>query len=225
MLQEIVKKVSDNTNPQSFSHQFRLRRFEQFRQLLNRLPRPVTILDIGGTEAFWRGMGFDEPGVSITLLNLEAAPPTQPPFTTLRGDATHLDGITDKSYDIVFSNSVIEHLFTWENQQKMAAEVLRVGRYHYIQTPNYWFPVEPHWVFPFFQYFPKPVRRWLTQRFTLGHIGRAKDAAAARKQVEEIRLLTKKELQELFPGSALYAEKIGFLTKSYTAYTAENQSR
>lgn len=225
MLQEIVKKISDNTNQQSLSHKFRLERFERFMQMLNRLPKPVTILDIGGTEAFWRGMGFNEPGVTITLLNLEEAAPTKPPFITLKGNATNLEGMADKSYDIVFSNSVIEHLFTWENQQKMAAEVLRVGRYHYIQTPNYWFPVEPHWVFPFFQYFPQSVRCWLTQRFTLGHINRAKDAAAAKKLVEEIRLLTKKELQQLFPESAIYAEKIVFFTKSYTAYTAENQSK
>lgn len=225
MPQQFVKKISDNTNQQSLSHQYRRKRFEQFKQQLNQLPRPATILDIGGTEAFWKGMGFNEPGVTITLLNREEAPPAQLPFIILKGDATRLEGIADQHYDIVFSNSVIEHLCTWENQQKMATEVLRVGRYHYIQTPNYWFPVEPHWVFPFFQYFPKALRRWLTQRFSLGHIGRAKDRAAAQRQVEEIRLLTRKELQQLFPQSALYAEKFGFFTKSYTAYTAENQSK
>ncbi|MFY9463834.1 MAG: class I SAM-dependent methyltransferase, partial [Sediminibacterium sp.] len=132
MLQEFVKKISDNTNQQSLSHQYRRKRFEQFKALLNQLPRPVTILDIGGTEAFWKGMGFNEPDVTITLLNLAEAPPAQLPFITLKGDTTRLEGIADQQYDIVFSNSVIEHLCTWGDQQKMAAEVQRVGRYHYI---------------------------------------------------------------------------------------------
>ncbi|MBC8844888.1 class I SAM-dependent methyltransferase, partial [Escherichia coli] len=76
--------------------------------------------------------------------------------------ATDLSEIDDQQFDIVFSNSVIEHLYTWENQEKMAKEVLRVGKYHFIQTPNYWFPIEPHWVFPFFQFLPKSIRIRLT---------------------------------------------------------------
>ncbi|MGL1255153.1 methyltransferase domain-containing protein, partial [Vibrio parahaemolyticus] len=85
------------------------------------------------------------------LLNLEKEEVTNPQFQSITGNATDLSGINDQQFDIVFSNSVIEHLYTWENQEKMAKEVLRVGKYHFIQTPNYWFPIEPHWVFPFFQ--------------------------------------------------------------------------
>ena len=219
MLQQIVKNIADNKNKESLSHQYRTKRFELFKTLLNGLPKPVSILDIGGTVEFWKAMCFEDAAVRITLLNLEPAPKVDPPFYTIQGNATNLSGIADGSYDIVFSNSVIEHLFTWENQQKMAAEVHRVGKNHFIQTPNYWFPIEPHWVFPFFQYFPKFLRQWLTQHFHLGHIGKASNSAAAKRQVEEIRLLTKAEMKQLFPHSTLYKEQFKGLNKSFTAYS------
>ncbi len=224
MLQGIVKKIADNKNNQSLSHQYRSRRFDLFKSLLKELPRPLRILDIGGTVEFWQAMNFQEPEVSITLLNLEDPQPLEAPYTAIKGDATDLSGMANGEYDIVFSNSVIEHLYTWQNQQQMAAEVLRVGQHHFIQTPNYWFPIEPHWVFPFFQYFPKAVRRLLTQYCSLGHIGRIKDAASARNQVNEIRLLSKKEMQQLFPQSEIYAEKFLGFNKSYTAYSFTNQA-
>lgn len=34
------------------------------------------------------------------------------------------------------------------DQERMAAEILRVGRHCYVQTPNKNFPVEPHFIFP-----------------------------------------------------------------------------
>ncbi|MFK9353834.1 methyltransferase domain-containing protein, partial [Escherichia coli] len=90
------------------------------------IPRPLTILDIGGTVAFWEAMNFNQSGITITLLNLEKEEVTNPQFQSITGNATDLSGINDQQFDIVFSNSVIEHLYTWENQEKMAKEVLRV---------------------------------------------------------------------------------------------------
>lgn len=213
----MIKKIGDNTNRHSISHQFRARRFMFFQQLLNRLPRPVSILDIGGTLAFWDAMGFKEEGVEVTLLNLEAEPVSNKGFQSMAGDATTLP-FPDKSIDIVFSNSVIEHLYDYAAQQNMAAEVKRVGKCYFIQTPNYWFPLEPHWLFPFFQYLPYRIRVSLTQNFSLGHIKRCPDKAAAEKQVSEIKLLTLKEMKRLFPESEIYFEQFFGLTKSFVAW-------
>lgn len=221
MYQKLVHKISDNTRRNSVSHQFRNKRFQFFLSLLQSLPKPITILDIGGTVHFWEAMDFKEPDVHIILLNLETIENLQPPFSSVKGDATNLSNFADKSVDIVFSNSVIEHLFTWENQQKMASEVQRVGKYHFIQTPNYWFPIEPHWVFPFFQYFPKTIQYWLTQQFQLGHIPRKPSYAEAKNQVDEIRLLSHKEYRILFPHSRIYCEKFAGFTKSFIAYSGE----
>jgi len=217
MLKNLVNNIADNKNKHSLSHSYRSKRFELFKSMLANMPKPLRILDLGGTEEFWTAMGFSDPEVTITLLNLEANTTVQPPFYSIKGDATRLDAIADQSYDVVFSNSVIEHVYTWENQQKMASEIMRVGKYHFIQTPNYWFPIEPHWVFPFFQFFPKWFSIFITRYFSLGHIGKINNWAAAKKQVEEIRLLSQKEYVQLFPQSKIYKERFIGLNKSFIA--------
>jgi SAM-dependent methyltransferase len=213
----LIKKVADNANQQSWSHQFRSKRFHLFLSFINQLPRPLRILDIGGTLAFWNAMGFNEEQVSITLLNLTEEPVTGDQYFSVAGNATQLD-FPNQSFDIVFSNSVIEHLFTEENQIKMAAEVQRVGKYYFIQTPNYWFPLEPHWLFPFFQFLPFSLRVWLTQHFSLGHIPKCNTKEAAQHQVHEIQLLTKAQFQSLFPSATIYAEPLLFWDKSFVAH-------
>lgn len=216
---DVFQQIANNQVENSLSHQMRTKRFAFFNSCLAQVPKPLTILDIGGTMAFWKAMQFNEEGVNIILLNLEPAEPVEPPFTAMQGDATALTQFADQSIDIVFSNSVIEHLFTWENQQKMAAEVLRVGKHHFIQTPNYWFPIEPHWVFPFFQYLPKALRCYMTQHFALGHIGKIPNRELAKAQVEEIQLLTQSALKQLFPSASLYKEKYAGLNKSFIAHS------
>ena len=213
----LIKKVADNANQKSWSHQFRSKRFELFLSFINELPRPLRILDIGGTLAFWKAMGFNEEQVSITLLNLTEQPVSGNHFLSVAGDATQLN-FPNQSFDIVFSNSVIEHLFTEENQIKMAAEVQRVGKYYFIQTPNYWFPLEPHWLFPFFQFLPFSFRVWLTQHFSLGHIPKCISKDAAQLQVREIQLLSKAQLQKLFPTATIYAEPLLIWNKSFVAH-------
>jgi SAM-dependent methyltransferase len=213
----LIKKVADNANQKSWSHQFRSKRFELFLSFINELPRPLRILDIGGTLAFWKAMGFNEEQVSITLLNLTEQPVSGDHFLSVAGDATQLN-FPNQSFDIVFSNSVIEHLFSKENQIKMAAEVQRVGKYYFIQTPNYWFPLEPHWLFPFFQFLPFSFRVWLTQYFSLGHIPKCTSKEAAQLQVREIQLLTKAQLQSLFPTATIYAEPLLIWNKSFVAH-------
>jgi hypothetical protein len=225
MLKQFVNKVADNTNNQSLSHRFRNKRFEFFLSKLKQLPKPLRILDIGGTVAFWEAMQFNEPDITITLLNLDAPPIVSYPFHAIQGDATNLSFIADKEFDLVFSNSVIEHLFTWENQQKMANEVCRVAKWHFIQSPNYWFPIEPHWVFPGFQYLPTTLQIWLTQHFNLGHIPQQKDPIKASEQVREIKLLTKQEMKSLFPQSGIYSEKLLGLNKSFVAYFFDNNTK
>ena len=219
MFTYFVNKFANNKNKSSFSHAQRAKRFSFFLAKMEKLPKPLTILDIGGTVAFWEAMNFNHPDIKITLLNLEKEEVNNPQFESIAGDATDLSEIDDQQFDIVFSNSVIEHLFTWENQQKMAKEVLRVGKHHFIQTPNYWFPIEPHWVFPFFQFLPKSVRIRLTQRFSLGHIPRIPSYQKAKEQVDEIRLLSLSDYKRLFPNSSIYIEKFAWLSKSFTAHT------
>jgi 2-polyprenyl-3-methyl-5-hydroxy-6-metoxy-1,4-benzoquinol methylase len=213
----LVQKLADNTDKTSLAHRMRTKRFGFFLSLVKELPRPLSILDIGGTIGFWDAMEFLEEGIHITLLNLESEPVNKPGFTSISGDATQL-AFADQSFDVVFSNSVIEHLFDKKSQCRMAEEVVRVGKHYFIQSPNYWFPLEPHWMFPFFQFLPINLRIWLTQHFSLGHIPKKSNREKAAEQVNEIRLLTRKEMQLLFPNAAIYREKLLGLNKSFVAY-------
>ncbi len=211
----------------AISNYFRTKRFNFFRTLLNQQLIPgkkYKILDIGGTEEYWKNMGIEVGNnIEIVLLNLYKTEVSTLGFTSIKGDATNLEGITDKSFDLVYSNSVIEHLFTLEQQEKMAKETIRVGKSYFIQTPNKYFPIEPHWLFPFFQFLPFGLQVFLTQHFNLGHIPKAKNKEAAISLVKEVRLLTKKEFTNFFIDSQLYCEKFLFLNKSFSVYKINNK--
>jgi hypothetical protein len=217
----LIKQVADNSSQASLAHSMRFKRFIYFKGLLQKLNKPINILDIGGTQEYWVNMGLDDKDYKITLLNLAEEKVTSPNFSSVVGDATNLS-YADKSFDVVFSNSVIEHLFTKENQRKMAAEVKRVGSYYFVQTPNYFFPLEPHFLFPGFQFLPKAARVALINKFNLGHIPRIRNINEARLKVEEIRLLTVNEMKGLFPGAVIWKEKFGGLVKSIVAHNLIN---
>ena len=212
-------KFSDNRDTDSLSTKFRKRRFEVFRSLVDLIPRPLNILDVGGTQDFWEKMDFSkEPGVEIKILNITKVPVKYPGFSSVVGDARDLSRFGDGDFDIVFSNSTIEHLGEYEQQKKMASEVKRVGKRYFVQTPNRLFPIEPHFLFPFFQHLPLSLKLLLAINFELGWYKKFKDKEEAKKKIRSIRLLRKKELKRLFPGATLKKEKFLFLTKSFMLF-------
>lgn len=123
----------------------------------------------------------------------------------------------DKQFDIVFSNSVIEHVGSFEDQLKMADEIRRVGEKYFVQTPNYFFPIEPHFLFPFFQFLPVKLRIFLVSHFSIGWYERIQDPERALRAVTENRLLKPAEMKQLFPECKIWREKIFGITKSLIA--------
>lgn len=222
----IFNFIYDNTSPSSLASKSRQKRFEFFMFQLEKIQKPIKILDIGGTEKYWYTMNFIERnkggGIIIYLLNLKVNKSKSAKIISIKGDATNLKQFGDNTFDMVFSNSVIEHLYTWENQIKMAKEVQRVGKNYFIQTPNYWFPIEPHFVFPFFQYLPKQLRIKLIMNFNLGHFNKFKNKELATQKVEEISLISLKKMKELFPTGKIYLDKFIGLNKSIVAYRIIN---
>jgi hypothetical protein len=139
-------------------------------------------------------------------------------FTSVVGDATDLSLFADDAFDVVFSNSVIEHVGDLDMQRRMAQEVQRVGRRYFVQTPNYYFPIEPHYLFPGFQWMPLEWRAWLLHHFDMGWSKRKATREEARQSVGSVRLLRKGEFTSLFPEAHVYDEKVYGLTKSFVAY-------
>lgn len=215
----MLEKLADISNPTSLSSRARKARFKFFLDLLDNIPEPFEILDVGGSQAFWKSMDWTPSEQrKVTLLNLQAEPTTQPHFTSVAGDARTLAQFSDQQFDVVFSNSVIEHVGTLREQIQMAEAVQRVGKRYFVQTPNRHFPLEPHFLIPFFQYAPQWFRARCLQTRKLGWVPREPDFLKALAETESIRLLNKKELSGLFPDSRIYEEKFAAMTKSITAF-------
>lgn len=211
-----LKILADNRKANSFSTKLRRKRFAIFTSLISTLPRPLKVLDVGGSQLFWKNMSFTgQSGVKIVLLNVSKVVVTIPNFESMIGDGRNMSEFKDKEFDIVFSNSVLEHVGDYEQQHKMAEEVSRVGKRLFLQTPNLFFPIEPHFLFPFFQFLPLHSKVFLTNHFSIGWYKKAPDKQKAKETVNSIRLLTEKQITNLFPGATIYKEKLFGLTKSF----------
>lgn len=193
---------------------FRRRRMRRFVALVT--PRAgERVLDVGGTAGFWADAGL---GSKLTLLNRDtaAAGPAGAGIEFIAGDGCALP-FTDGAFEVVFSNSVIEHVGTWERQQAFAAEARRVGQRLWVQTPAREFFLEPHLVAPFIHWLPRLWQRRLMRNFTLrGWIERP-DVAAVEAFLDEVRLLTLDEMRTLFPDCTILRERFLGMTKSYIA--------
>jgi hypothetical protein len=183
--------------------------FEQFA-----LNPETRLLDLGGS-ADWDWGCWPNGQPQITILNREADVAGEGAPVFVCGDARDLSRWPDKHFDVVFSNSVIEHVGDWDDQRQMASEIRRVAKSYWVQTPNRHFPVEPHMMFPFFQYLPLAWRRWLARRWPLS-FERLRGGDPVR-DAEEVRLLTRRDLEHCFPDAAFLRERFMGLTKSWIA--------
>ncbi len=133
----------------------------------------------------------------------------------------------DGYFDVVFCSSVIEHVTLDKDkvydiasgvafrqaalarQRRFAAEIDRVGKRFFVQTPHKYFPIESHtWLPGLIVLVP---RRWqvaLIKR--LGHFW-------PKRTLPDFNLLTRREMQSLFPGAEIREERFLGLTKSLIA--------
>ena len=196
----------------ALQRRFRRRRMEQFARALG--VRPGTrILDVGGDLWNWQ---FLPTRPTLTVLNVLPAPADLPADVTwVVGDACELP-FDDGAFDVAFSNSVVEHLGTAENQGRFAREVRRVARAYYVQTPNRWFPIEPHLMAPLVHYLPRTWQRPLYPLTPWALLNRP-DLATLDRQFRDLRLLTAAQLRRLFPEAQILTERAAGLAKSFVA--------
>ncbi len=165
------------------------------------------ILDVGGYLMNWRLISVRP---RLILLNLPGSTRMESAagVAWVHGDGRRLP-FADQGVDLVYSNSVIEHLTILPNQQAFAREIARVGRRYYVQTPNRYFPIEPHYQLPLFQFLPVSAQRALNRRFSLGW--------REKGRWEDVNLLTAADLRRLFPDAEIHRERVLGLTKSLMA--------
>lgn len=223
-------RAIDYANPTSLGSRLRAKRIEPLLQLIkdaHERYNQVRLLDVGGRKAYWNIMppGFlRDHSVNITVLNIpgECQESDDDVFSHATGDACDLQRYSDGHFHIAHSNSVIEHVGGWQNVKRFAKESRRVASGLFIQTPYFWFPVEPHYVFPLFNWFPRPLQERLVQRFALGHSGRrAPDLDTAIEWIDVApRLLDLRAYELLFPDCRIVKERFFLLPKSLIAIRA-----
>lgn len=182
----------------------------------------VNVIDVGGMENYWNIVPrqyLEDYNVIITLVNLPdmSSPDDHGPFRFVNADGCDLSCFDDKSFHIAHSNSVIEHVGDWARMTQFSKELKRVARKYFVQTPNFWFPLEPHFMAPFIHWLPKPFQIWLVMHLSLGHFNRASSVDEAVQTVEGTRLLNKSMFHELFPEAELHTERYFLMPKSFVA--------
>lgn len=188
-----------------------------------RITPQTRVLDVGGSPFIWQ---FATVRPRLTILNFPSALLREPAgFDVIAADGRMLP-FGDKAFDIVFSNSVIEHVGTRADQQRFAEEVRRVGRSYWIQTPNRRFPVELHLMLPLIHFLPKGVQRAIVKRFTIWEYvtkpSEAERASYTSHFLNELNLLDRSALQRLFPEATIVGERAGGLAKSIVAVGSRN---
>ncbi len=172
----------------------------------------MSVLDLGGQPMIWDSVRSP---LRITILNLpgvaETKAATHHTISYVEGDACNALGFTEQQFDTVFSNSVIEHVGPAEKQAEFAREVRRLGKSYWVQTPSRWFPIEAHCGMPFWWFYPTRLRQYFLE-------GWRKKLPAWTVMVEGTRVLTRTDLERLFPEATILVETVFGLPKSYIAY-------
>lgn len=195
-----------------FGHYFRRKRFRQFSRAFQVSTR-TRVLDAGGYEYYWQ---FSDILPHVTVVNLEGPTLGQNQCNWVIADVRMLP-FRERSFDIAFSNSVIEHISNSADRQSFAQELRRVAECYYVQTPNFWFPVEPHLMTPFIHYLPKKLQRFLLRNFTVWGVLARPTPEGCDDFLRDIRMLDESELKELFPTAEIWREKFLGITKSLIA--------
>ena len=224
---------ADARSPDSLSTRFRRRRDRFLREFMLAQRAGVAgtfrVVDLGGTADYWRRFGFEwleQNDFDITCVNHIAtefgvSERESRRFRCIVGDACAMSEHADDSFDLVHSNSVIEHVGRWPEMKAFAGEVLRLAPAYYVQTPYFWFPVDPHFYrMPFYHWLPESLRVKLLQRFQLGWAPPQRDLDRAMRLVMSSILLDSSQFAALFPDATISYERVALLPKSLIATRA-----
>jgi hypothetical protein len=218
-------RVDPYADPRSLEYKWRQRRYQRIRELIDRVlvrNGRCRIIDLGGAELYWNiaSTHIDDPKITVDVVNLTQLPTTRVNFKSFAGDACDLSNLDDMSYDLVHSNSLIEHVGMWHSMVKMAANVRRLAPAYFVQSPYFWFPIEPHFRFPIWHWLPESWRYRLIMSKDIGYMKKAPSVSDAISSVQSVSLLDRRQYATLFPDAQIRCEKFCGFTKSLIAVRA-----
>lgn len=212
------------------SNKFRSHRDRQLKNAILERRSDVSgifnIIDLGGTYQYWERVGFDfleSANINVTCVNhirsqLSASESENARITFVVADARNLNLYEDNRFDFVHSNSVIEHVGHWNDMRAFAKEVRRLASAYYIQTPYFWFPIDPHFYrVPFYHWMPESLRLKIIRRMKVGWTPAIPDLDEAMGVVESAVILDASQFRSLFPDAEISFERFALLPKSLIA--------
>lgn len=201
-------------------------RGRRYRLLLERFPalRDYVVCDLGGSKHFWWSVSDDVRPRRVEILNIDEQGMDAAGFAGVEFDAgsfhfevydgRHIER-EDDFFDLVLCNSVIEHVPP-EQRPGLAVEMQRVAPRVFVQTPAKAFPIDPHFVMPLVHWIPRPLGRLLA-RVSIFRLLSGASLATTMRYFDGTQLLTRREMQRLFPDAAIHVERVLGLPKSYIA--------
>jgi hypothetical protein len=207
-----ITRIFDPDQAGSVTNRCRQLRNEEFKRRFPDLAE-MRVLDLGGTALSWRTTGLR--AKAVVLVNLDdVGQPEEPWLTHIRADACSGDF---GKFDLVFSNSLLEHLGGHARREQLVEVIEKSAPRWWVQTPYRYFPIEPHWVFPGFQFLPFRTRVAITRHWNVGHQPATTDKAAAAKLVASVELVSATEMRSYFPTSEIWFERFAGVPKSIVA--------
>jgi len=199
---------------------FRRRRMDLFASAFG-IKDATRIVDLGGLPWNWSLL---EQRPEVTMVNLEGSDDyaTQSGYLdALKHKMIIYDGqvvpFPDNSFDICYSNSVIEHVGDSSAVARFASEVKRLAPRYFVQTPNRWFILEPHFICLFVHWLPLRLRRPIIGWFSLYCWMNKAGQDQVDELLHDIKLLSVKDMRRLFPDAEIIRERFFGLTKSIIA--------
>jgi len=198
-----------------WSYKSRTKKFELLQEVFPAKPGDL-VLDVGASGEVFLSYALEDVypypdrivagGVEAHQIVAARRCYPQPRFALFDGCALPF---ADQSFDLVFSNAVIEHILGSGRQKKFAEEIRRVGKSWFVTTPNFWYPFETHHHLPFFQFLPRPLQMEYNRLFGT-HI--------AKGTVQDLALLSARQLQALFPTGQVAKVRVTFWPETLVAY-------
>lgn len=200
--------------PDSLGARLRARRWRTLVDLVPDLA-DLRVLDLGGRAETWRRAPVHPR--SVTLVNLEPSDRRGEDWLHYAvGDACDPHLMDGEEFDLVFSNSLLEHVGGYARRRSLAQSIRRLAPRHWVQTPYRYFPVEPHWLCPGMQFLPLPTRILVARYWRLGHTP-SSSMEEAENAVLWVELVGAREMRLLFPDSRVFFERIAGVPKSLIA--------
>ena len=211
----------------------RAARFQVFKSFAEKLRSDIgidtlKIIDLGGSAMFWEYWWpvQEEDGFEITLINnhdvdqtQKMRQPTMPFIRNVNRDATTVTEQEFARYDLVFSNSFLEHLDGWQTQKALAERVVASGRPYFHQVPNKLSPVDPHHPFaPYFALLPYELRVRILTVSAFAPGSHRVSLADARRWQDRYCPLGLSDMRRLFPDGEFHVERPMGVPMSILAY-------